>query len=59
MSTIIKRSGWEEEFSKRKINNSMVNAGITNVTAEAVSKSIHYREGMTTAQVRDRGYRRY
>ena len=54
MLCIIKRSGKEEEFSKRKISNSMLNAGITKVTAEAVSKSIHYSEGITTAAVRNR-----
>ncbi|MEW5923243.1 MAG: ATP cone domain-containing protein [Candidatus Zixiibacteriota bacterium] len=54
MLTIEKRSGKEEEFSKGKIRNSMLSAGITRVTAEAVSESIHYHEGMTTAEVRNR-----
>jgi transcriptional repressor NrdR len=51
---IIKRSGKEEEFSKTKIKNSMLNAGISKVTAEAVSESISYREDITTAEVRKR-----
>ncbi|MFH2034914.1 MAG: ATP cone domain-containing protein [Candidatus Zixiibacteriota bacterium] len=54
MLTLIKRSGQEEEFSRSKIKNSMMNAGISKVTAELVSDSILYREGMTSAEVRNR-----
>jgi len=54
MSKIIKRSGQEEELSKTKIRNSMMNAGVSKVIAEAVSESIHYHEGITTAEVRSR-----
>jgi len=51
---IIKHSGKEEEFSKTKIINSMLNAGISKVTAESVSESILYHEGITTSEVRNR-----
>jgi len=54
MLKIIKRSNKEEEFSKTKIINSMLNAGISKVTAESVSESILYHEGITTSEVRNR-----
>jgi transcriptional regulator NrdR family protein len=54
MLRIIKHSGKDEEFSKTKIINSMLNAGISKVTAESVSESIQYREGLTTAEVRNK-----
>lgn len=54
MIKIIKHSDSQEEFSKSNISNSVMNAGISKVTSEAISESIHYREGMATAEVRNR-----
>ncbi len=54
MSTIKKRSGLEEKFSKDKIINSMRNAGISEETAEEIAGGISYREGITTSEVRNR-----
>ncbi len=54
MSTIKKRSGSEEEFSKDKIINSMRNAGISQETARIVAQSISHHEGITTSEVRNR-----
>jgi len=54
MLTITKKSGMEEEFRIRKITESMRNAGISHETAKIVADSIHYHEGMTTSEIRNR-----
>ncbi len=54
MLTITKRSGKEEAFTLSKILNSMVNAGISQETAEKITDGIRYHENMTTTEVRNR-----
>ena len=54
MLTITKRSGREEEFHIKKIEKSMMNAGISHATAQKISCSINYHEGITTSEVRNR-----
>jgi transcriptional regulator NrdR family protein len=54
MLTITKRSQAVEEFRKDKIENSMMNAGVSRETAQNVVNDIVYHEGMTTLQVRNR-----
>jgi len=54
MLTITKKSGKEEEFRKRKITDSMRNAGISHDTAQKVADSIIYHDGMTTSEIRNR-----
>ncbi|PKK82586.1 MAG: hypothetical protein CVT49_12960 [candidate division Zixibacteria bacterium HGW-Zixibacteria-1] len=54
MLTITKRSGLEVEFHTGKIANSMMNAGISQETAQKVADSILYHEGITTLEVRNR-----
>jgi uncharacterized DUF497 family protein len=54
MLTVTKKSGMEEEFRTRKITESMRNAGISFETAQAVSESIIYHEGITTSEIRNR-----
>jgi len=54
MLTITKRSGKEEGFVLNKILNSMVNAGISQDTAEKITDGIKYHEGMTTNEIRNR-----
>ena len=54
MSKIKKRSGLEENFQQKKIENSMRSAGITKETAEEVAGNIDYHEGITTSEVRNR-----
>jgi transcriptional regulator NrdR family protein len=54
MHAIIKRSGAEESFRTDKIERSMTNAGITEVTAHKVANSISSHEGITTQEVRNR-----
>lgn len=54
MPKIKKRSGLEEDFQQKKIENSMRNAGISKETAEEVVGCIGYHEGITTSEVRNR-----
>lgn len=54
MRIIIKRSGLTEEFRAGKIENSMRNAGVSQVTAQNVADEISHHEGITTAEVRNR-----
>ena len=54
MPTIIKRSGLDEEFSKEKIKKSMMNAGISQATAQEIMDNIDHHEGITTSEVRNR-----
>jgi len=54
MPTITKRSGREEEFSKDKIERSVLGAGITQETARLVAADIKYQKDMTTSEVRKR-----
>ena len=54
MLTITKRSGQEEEFRTTKITKSMLNAGVSEETAQKVAGNIIYHEGMTTSEVRNR-----
>lgn len=54
MPTIKKRSGLEEEFRAEKIENSMRNAGISQITAQKVAAGISYHKGLTTLEVRNR-----
>ena len=51
---IKKRSGLEEEFSKDKIKNSMMNAGISQATAQEITDIIDHHAGITTSEVRNR-----
>jgi hypothetical protein len=53
MPTIKKRSGLEEEFRTEKIENSMRNAGISQITAQKVATSISYHKGIATSEVRN------
>jgi hypothetical protein len=50
----MKRSGLEEEFSAVKIENSMMNAGISRLTAQKVASGVSYHEGITTSEIRNR-----
>ena len=52
MHTISKRSGLEEEFRTDKIENSMMNAGVSRRTARAVAAYIRHHDGITTSEVR-------
>jgi len=52
--TIKKRSGLEEKFNKDKIKNSMMNAGISQATAQEISDIIDHHEGITSSEVRNR-----
>jgi hypothetical protein len=54
MLMIQKRSGLEQKFSKTKIENSMMNAGISRATAQEVANMIGHHEGITTSEVRNR-----
>lgn len=54
MSTIKKRSGLEEKFNKDKIKNSMMNAGISQATAQDITDFIEHHDGITTSEVRNR-----
>jgi hypothetical protein len=54
MSAIKKRSGLEEEFRTDKIENSMRNAGISQITAKNVADGISFHDGISTKEVRNR-----
>lgn len=54
MPKILKRCDKTEEYNKTIIIDTMIDAGITKVTFEDVPESIHYREGMATAEIRNR-----
>jgi len=54
MPSIKKRSGLDEKFSKDKIENSMMSAGISRTTAQNVASSISHYDGITTSEVRNR-----
>lgn len=53
MQSIRKRSGQDEKFQPDKIVNSMLNAGISQQTAQGVASTINYHEGITTSEVRN------
>ncbi len=52
MTTIIKRSGEPEEFDRKKIEDSLRNAGADWFTAKEMADRIQEKEGMTTSDIR-------
>jgi phosphorylcholine metabolism protein LicD len=52
MMNIKKRSEKQEEFSHKKIEKSMRNAGADEKTARSISEGVKHREDMKTSEVR-------
>ena len=53
MTTITKRSGNTEEFDRKKIEDSLRNAGADLFTAKEIGDRIQEKEGMTTTDIRE------
>jgi hypothetical protein len=54
MMNIKKRSEKQEEFSRKKIEKSIRNAGADEKTARSITESVKHKEGMNTSDVRKR-----
>jgi hypothetical protein len=52
MTTIIKKSGEPEEFDRKKIEDSLRNAGADWLTAKETADRIQEKDGMTTSDIR-------
>ena len=52
MMNIKKRSEKQEEFSNKKIEKSIRNAGADEKTAREISEGVKHRDGLKTAEVR-------
>lgn len=52
MTTIVKRSGETEEFDRKKIEDSLRNAGANWESAKKIAGRIHEKDGMTTSNIR-------
>ena len=54
MLTIKKRSGEPVEFDKKKLEQSIRNAGASEKTARSIAEAIKHRDGLTTSDLRTR-----
>ena len=54
MLKIKKRSGEDEEFSRKKLEKSILSAGGNEKTARMIAEGTKHREELTTAKVRTR-----
>jgi hypothetical protein len=52
LTTITKRSGEPEEFDRKKIEDSLRNAGANWESAKEIAGRIHEKDGMTTSDIR-------
>jgi transcriptional regulator NrdR family protein len=52
MPTLKKRSGKEEEFDRKKLEQSMRKAGASENTARRIAEGVEHREGMATSEIR-------
>jgi hypothetical protein len=53
MTTIVKKNGTAEEFDRKKIEDSLRNAGADWFTAKETAARIQERDGMTTSDIRE------
>jgi len=52
MPALKKRSGKEEEFDRKKLEQSMRKAGASENTARMIAEGVKHREGMATSEIR-------
>lgn len=52
MPKLKKRSGEEEEFDRKKLEQSMRKAGASENTVRKIAEGIRHREGMATSEIR-------
>jgi len=52
MPKLKKRSGEEEEFDRKKLEQSMRKAGASENTVRKIAEGMRHREGMATSEIR-------
>ncbi len=56
MPKVSKKSGFQEEFQRSKLEKSLQNAGASSAEASEVASQIEPREGISTQEIRSEAY---